>query len=44
MQVPPGKLPKSMWAQAERNTKGIVLEQKTLESLFYVPTGKEKVL
>jgi len=42
MQVPPGKLPKSMWAQAERNTKGIVLEQKTLESLFYVPTGKEK--
>jgi hypothetical protein len=42
-QVPPGKLKKSMWVQAEKNTKGIVLENKTLESLFFLPTGKEKV-
>ncbi|ELR12882.1 Ankyrin repeat containing protein [Acanthamoeba castellanii str. Neff] len=42
IKVPPGKLKKSMWVQAEKNTKGIVLENKTLESLFFLPTGKEK--
>jgi hypothetical protein len=42
IKVPPGKLKRSMWVQAEKNTKGIVLDQKTLESLFFVPTGKEK--
>ncbi len=40
--MPPGKLKKSMWVQAVRNTKGIVLDQKTLEALFYVQQGKEK--
>eukprot|EP01087_Luapelamoeba_hula_P025242 TRINITY_DN9923_c0_g1_i1.p1 TRINITY_DN9923_c0_g1~~TRINITY_DN9923_c0_g1_i1.p1 ORF type:complete len:1396 (+),score=301.51 TRINITY_DN9923_c0_g1_i1:241-4428(+) len=39
--VPQDKLRKSMWPQAERNTKGIVLDEKTLEAVFYLRTGKE---
>ncbi|KAL6068783.1 Protein diaphanous 1 [Balamuthia mandrillaris] len=42
VKVPPGRLKNSMWVQANKNTKGIVLDQKTLEALFYVKTGKEK--
>ena len=39
--VPPMRIRTSMWPQANKNTKGIVLEEKTLEALFYVKTGKE---
>eukprot|EP01090_Pellita_catalonica_P023525 TRINITY_DN975_c0_g1_i2.p1 TRINITY_DN975_c0_g1~~TRINITY_DN975_c0_g1_i2.p1 ORF type:complete len:1042 (-),score=237.95 TRINITY_DN975_c0_g1_i2:57-3182(-) len=39
--IPQARLRGSMWVPAQKNIKGVVLDKKTLEKLFYVKTGKQ---